>query len=123
MPQESGQDVKADGHGLEADELHDQVVAPGHEHHADRGKQQQRVIFAVVLVLDLQVAHREQNDQRGGDQENHPEVEKERIHDDRAVKTADGVRPQRAQPVERIAAESNAEHGDNGVKRLFLHAQ
>ena len=94
MAQKSGEYVKADGHGLQAEELHDQVVARGHEHHADRGEKKQRVILAVIFVFDLQVAHREQNHQRRGDQENHPEKQEEGIHHDRAIESAHGVRPQ-----------------------------
>ena len=123
MAQKSGEDVKADGHGLQAEELHDQVVARGHEHHADRGEKQQGVILAVIFVFDLQVAHRQQNHQRRGDQENHPEKQEEGIHHDRAIESAHGVRPQSPQAVERNAAEDHAQHGEDGVAGFVLHAQ
>ena len=122
--QEARQDVEADGHGLEAQELDDQVVAGGHEHHADGGEQQQRVVFAVMLVFDLQVAHREQNHQRQRDQENHAEEDEERVHHDGTGEAADRVRAELAvQPVQRDAAEEHAHHGEERVAGLVAHAQ
>ena len=77
MPQKSRQDVKADRHRFECDELHDQVEALDHEHHADRGEKNQRVVFAVVLVLDIEILHGEQDHHRGRGQKNHAEEERE----------------------------------------------
>ena len=88
MPQKSDKDIKADGHRLQPEELHDQVVARRHEHHAHCGKQKQRVVFAVMLVFDLQIAHRKQNHQRRGDQKDHPEKQEKWINHDRAVESA-----------------------------------
>jgi len=55
--QETGEHVEAEGHGLEAQEHDDQVHAGGHEHHADTGKEQKRVVFALLFLFDLQVFH------------------------------------------------------------------
>ncbi len=122
--QEARQNVEADGHGLQAQELDDQVVAGGHEHHADRGEKQQRVVFAVMLVFDLQVADREQNHQRQRDQENHAEKDEERVHHDGTGEAADRVRAEFAvQPVQREAAEEHAHHGEERVAGLVAHAQ
>src|SRR6267378_760498 len=47
--QETSQHVEAEGHGLQAEKHDDQVYAGSHEHHADAGKQQERVVFALLL--------------------------------------------------------------------------
>ncbi len=77
--QESDQDVGRDRHQLQADEDQDDVEAGGHAHHADDGEQHQRVELAVILVLDLEIAHRHQDGNRGAGQEQIPEVDGEAI--------------------------------------------
>src|SRR5581483_2634819 len=110
VAQKAGEDVKADGHGFEAEKLHDQVVTGGHEHHADGGKQEQRVVFAVMFVFDLEIANGKQNDQRRRDQKDHSEKQEKRVDDDGAIEAANGIGAQRVQPVKRDATEDHTEH-------------
>ena len=105
-------------HRFQAQELHDQVVARGHEHHADRGEQHQGVILAVIFVLELQIADRKHDDQRRGDEENKTEKQKKRI-DQQRVAEADGPAVGNpAQLPEADGAEDHAEHGHQGVEIL-----
>ena len=57
-PQKADQNVKRERHGFEAEKKHDEVGARGQEHHAHQREHDQRVVFAVMFVLDFQVAHR-----------------------------------------------------------------
>ena len=50
--QESRQDVERDRHRLEADEERDQIGPAGHEHHAERGAQNQEVVLARPRAFD-----------------------------------------------------------------------
>ena len=54
-----GQDVERDRHRLEADEERDQVGAAGHEHHAERGAENQEVILTRPRALHLEIASRD----------------------------------------------------------------
>ncbi len=122
-PQEARQHVEAEGHRFQAQEFNDQVVARGHEHHADGGKQDQRVIFAVIFVLDLQIAHGKDDHQRRGNQENKTEKQKERVHQQR---TAESDRPalgHQAQLPQADAAEDHAEHGHQRVEIFVARLQ
>ena len=62
--QESDQHVSGDRHQFEADEDEDDVEAGGHAHHAGDREQHQRVVFAVIFVLGLEIAHRHQDGDR-----------------------------------------------------------
>jgi hypothetical protein len=54
----SNQYVKRERHQLETDVKRDQIVAAGDEHHAERGKENQRIVFAVLFSFDVQKASR-----------------------------------------------------------------
>ena len=64
--EESDHHVEAQRHQFQTDEQRDQVRARGQEEHAALREQDQRVIFAVMLALDLQILVRDDrdNDQR-----------------------------------------------------------
>ncbi len=74
--QKSGENVEAEGHGLQAEEEHDQVDAGGHEHHADAGEENQRVVFAFLLAFEFEVTNGKKNDESGGGEEQNGEDEK-----------------------------------------------
>ena len=100
MPQKARENIKADGHGFEAKKLHDQVVPRSHEHHSHGGKQQQRVVFAVMFVFDLQVADRKQDDQARSHEKNHPEKQEKRVHHNGAIEAAHRFGAKGAQPIQ-----------------------
>src|SRR5271156_837605 len=112
-PQKSAEDVKAQRHRLQAQEQHHQIVPTRQEHHAHGGKEHQRVIFAVLLVFNLHVTHRNQNHQRRGREEQKTEENKKRVYPDGIVESrrrSKRRRRVRLQHVERAAAENHAEH-------------
>ncbi len=92
---EAGQNVGGDRHQFDADEDQHQVVSGGHAHHADDGKEQERVEFAVVLAFDLEVLDRNQNGDRRAHQEQVEEVHGKRIEHQAAEKAAQGLAAQR----------------------------
>ncbi len=79
--EKTGEHVEAERHRFQAEEHHDQVYAGGHKHHTDAGKEQKRVVFAFLLLFDLQVFHGQENHQRGGGKEKRAKKNKERIDD------------------------------------------
>ena len=76
-----------------------------------------------MFVFDLQVAHRKQNHQSRGHEEDHPEKQEKWVDHNRAIEAAHCFRAKRPQPVQRNAAEDYAEHGKDGVARFVLYAQ
>src|SRR5712672_1140833 len=118
-PQKSRQHVETDGHRLEAQKLNDQVVARGHEHHAHGGEQDQRVILTVIFIFNLQVAHRKNNYQRGGNQKNESEKQEKRI-DQKRVAESNRLPARRSgsQLPKTNRAEDDAKHGHQRVEIL-----
>src|SRR5882762_8204661 len=55
--EETCEDVKAEGHGLEAEEHNDEVDAGGHEHPDDAGDEEEGVEYAFMFLFDLQIFH------------------------------------------------------------------
>ncbi len=89
--QETGEDVETESHGLKAEEHHDEVHSGRHEHHSDAGEEQERVVFALLFLFDLQVFHGQKNHESGGGQKKNREEKKERINHDRVMETGDFV--------------------------------
>ena len=86
-PQEAGHDVKTKGHGFQTEEQNNEVVAGGHEHHADARKEKQGIILAFLLVLQIQVTDgQKDHESRGGKKEN-GEDDEETIDDNGVMKT------------------------------------
>ena len=71
------QHVGGDGHQFEADEDENDIEAGGHAHHAGDRKQHQRVVLAVIFVLGFEVAHRHEDGDGRGREEQIPEIEGE----------------------------------------------
>src|SRR5882757_7301313 len=76
------ENVQAEGHSLEAKEHHDQVGAGGHEHHADAGEKQKRIVFAFLLALQIEIAHGKKDHQRGGGEKDCGEEERVAVNHD-----------------------------------------
>ena len=59
---EANQDIRRERHQLQAQVDGNQVATASHEHHANRGKQQQGIVFTVVAAFVVQIA---QGDEHG----------------------------------------------------------
>ena len=73
--QKSDEHIGGNRHQLQADEDEHDVETGGHAHHADDREQHQSVIFAVIFMLGLHVAHRHENGNAGGRKEQIEEEE------------------------------------------------
>src|SRR6202034_2000018 len=125
-PQKSAQHIKTQRHRLQAQEQHHQIVAARQEHHPHGGKQHQRVIFAVLLVLNLHVPYGNQNHQRGGGQKQEAKKDKKRINNNGIVEARSRtVRRRRIRPqhVERPAAEHHSQHRSQCVPGFLRLSQ
>src|SRR5271157_4350905 len=78
--EESDEHVGGDGHQFQSDEDQHDVVASGHAHHADDGKQHQGVILAMIFIFDFEIAHRHQDGDRGSGQEQVEKINGEAVH-------------------------------------------
>ena len=54
--QETHQNVSRDGHQLQADKDENHIQPGSHAHHSDDREKNQRIIFAVILLLDFEIA-------------------------------------------------------------------
>ena len=117
------------GH-FDGQEQHQQVVGRGHQHHADRGTDQQRVEIGAVLVVGNPAENRQCDHQHQEDQQEQSEKDRQSVVDQQAAEQlgvlADLVRV-RAIGVD--VAERDAEgdqrsrHGDPVTGHLAVDAQ
>src|SRR5262249_2303928 len=116
--QESSENIKTECHGLEAQEHHNEISAGSHEHHADAGEQQQRVVLAFLFLFDFEVLHGEQNDQRGGGKKERREKQEKGIDDDGAIKPEELALSSDRKPElpHGVSAENCAGKGQHGVE-------
>ena len=90
---ETGQYVQGYRHDLQTEENRHQVCTRGHQHHADNGKEDQRVQFAVVAALPLHVLVGDQDGKTGSHQEDHLEEGGKVVQDDRTAEALDVTAP------------------------------
>jgi hypothetical protein len=132
---EAGHDVGRDRRDFQSDEDHQQLGRAGHEHHADRPKQDQRVIFAGVprhsrcrIALKVIERRKQRGHHHGADQQ--VEEDAEAIDLNRSAERAEGAEPnlkpadaagnnrgRDGQPAQRFAAGARLQH------RLNQHDQ
>ena len=62
--EEAGENIEAERHRLESEKEDDEIVAAGEKHHSCSGEKHQRVVFAMLLALELHVTDGEQDDER-----------------------------------------------------------
>src|SRR5439155_2106703 len=85
--QETRQDVFAQRHQLQGNEQHDEVCARGQKHHPHRREQQQGVILPVMGVLDFEILHGNQHDQRRSQHHDQLEIDGKSVKREPAVKS------------------------------------
>ena len=76
---EPGQNVERHRHRLEADEDGNQIDSAGHDHHAERGAQNEEVVLAWARAFDLQVPDRHQHGDQRSDEKDTFEEQRETI--------------------------------------------
>ncbi len=120
--QETGEDVEAESHGLEAEKLNDQVDAGSHEHHPNASEEKKRVVLAFLFVFDLQIFHGQKNYESGGGQEEGCEKKEEWINDDRVLKPGEiaSGRNRAAQPPQREGAEDRSGQRHASIQVFFF---
>ena len=92
--QEAGQDVETERHGFQAEEQNEQGRLPEAMNIMPmQARQKQRVIFAFLFVLQIQVADGKQNHESRGGKKEHGEDDEEAIDDDGVMKTEKSWRP------------------------------
>src|SRR5579863_1440003 len=121
--QESREDVEAERHGFKPYKQDDEIVAAGEEHHAHSGEEHQRVILAVLLLLDFHVTHGEQNDKRRGSKKEKSEKYEERVYHNRVAKRVNGARGLVAPHPKRRAAQDQAQHRGERVPGLLARSE
>ena len=77
--QETNQHVSGNRHQFEPDEEQHDVDSRRHAHHAHHGKQQQRIVFAVVFIFQVEIVHRHQDGDGRSRQKQIPEIDGEAI--------------------------------------------
>src|SRR5207253_3999820 len=85
----SDEHVEGKRHQLKTDIERDEIVAAGEEHHAHGRKQNERVVFAVLLAFYIQIAHGDADGQRSTYQEDALEKYREAVNPQHAVKAVE----------------------------------
>ena len=83
----AGQNVGGDGAGLEPDEGGHQFGGAGHHAHARRGKEHQRVVFAVLDVFAVEIIGRAEHHQERDRSDDHVDEDAEAIDAQQARRT------------------------------------
>src|SRR6185437_915020 len=100
---ERDQHVERQRHQLQRDIQRNQIVTAPEEHHAHGGKQNQRVVFAVLFAFDIEVANGNRNRQRRGQEEERAKEERKSIDVHHAVETVRGRQGRQRAEAERAA--------------------
>jgi hypothetical protein len=117
-PQETNQHVSGNRHQLEPDEDQHDVDSRRHAHHAHHGKQQQRIIFAVVFIFHVEIAHRHQDCDGRSRQKQIPEINGEAINQQRVIETDRSPRQRRLNPPHAERRKQHTHKGAPGVDPL-----
>ena len=89
-PQVSREHVERHRHRLEADEEGDEVDPSGHEHHAERRAEDEKVVFARPDPFDGEIARGHRDRQGRGDEEQQLEEERKPVDRDEPARDGDG---------------------------------
>jgi hypothetical protein len=85
-PEKPRQDVDGKRKGLQPEKNNQQIRGPGHQHHANRGEEDEYIVLPVIESLPLHITDGHQHDQKSGRDKEEFEEEGVIVHDNHLVK-------------------------------------